>query len=446
MNVVFIITDTVRIDDLACYGNEAIDTPHLDRLAAESTRFARHYTEGLPTAPSRLAYCTGRFTLTERSWGPLGPDDVLLQEILWQEGYLTAFASDVYHLFKPRMGYGRGFGHVAAVRGRELDLWVHEGDVTDAVERHYLEPLDGQTLNHWYERDTLAQYLRNRIPFDAVDGWQSPDDHFAMQVVDGSIAWLDKCFRQGIKDKLYLLVDIFAPHAPLDAPAPYEHMYTDPTTTCKDVILPRVGPIAGYCIDEQLDHIRRLRMGFVSYTDYCVGRLLDWMRDHGMFENTLIVYVSDHGDFYGEHGILMKCRPWPHDILSHAPLMIRHPDAGHGAVADTFTQSSDLMPTILDALGLTAPDTVQGLSLSPALRDPGARLRDSAIAGYRNKSQSIRDDEWSYYRWINSDHEKSEPELYRLRDDPAESNDLIAEQPDVTARLDGQLSDVLSGL
>ena len=194
MNVVMVITDTMRIDDLGCYGNTAIDTPNLDALAADATRFTRHYTEGLPTAPSRLAYYTGRFTLPERGWAPLQPTDVLLQEILWQEGYLTAFVSDVYHLFKPGMGYGRGFGHVAAVRGRELDPWIREGDVADAVEKYYVEPMDGQTLSHWYERQTLAQYLRNRIPFGAVEGWQHTDDHFEMQVVDHAIAWLATCF------------------------------------------------------------------------------------------------------------------------------------------------------------------------------------------------------------------------------------------------------------
>jgi len=446
MNVLTIITDTMRIDDLGCFGNEMVKTPHLDRLAAEGARFGRYYTEGLPTVPARRAYDTGRFTLPSYGWQPLEPDEVLLQEVLWERGYLTAFVSDVYHLFKPHMGFGRGFGHVHAVRGRELDPWIDAGDVSDAVEKHYREPDDGETLSKWYTRETLTQYLRNRIPFGAADGWKHEDDHFAAQVARAAVAWLEQCVRAGRKDKLYLCVDIFAPHAPIDPPPPYDRMYTDPDSTSKDIIIPRVGPIEGYFSAEELDHLRRHRAGFVTFVDRCVGVLLDWMGDHGMLEDTLIVYVSDHGDFFGEHGLLMKCRPWPYDILSHAPLIIRHPECGHGTEPRTFAQSTDLMPTVLDALGIPLPESVQGVSLLPAVADEEEMLREFAVAGFHKRSESIRDGEWSYYRWLGKNDEKTDPELFHLAEDPAEMKDVIADHREVAARLDQRLSAFMDGV
>jgi len=446
MNVIFIITDTMRIDDLGCYGNEIIKTPCLDRLASESVRFTRYYTEGLPTVPARRAYHTGRYTLLYKGWEALAPDEIILPEILWEQGHLTALSTDVYHLFRQGMGFGRGFGHVNAVRGREDDPWIDAGNVSDAVERHWIEPLDGEVLSKWYTKESLAQYLRNRSTCDAVGGWKSEDDHFSARTVQGAIDWLEKCRRAGHQDKLYLCVDIFAPHTPIDPPSPYDQMYTDPDTTCKDVLVPRVGPLEGFCSEEQLDHILRRRYGFVTFVDRWVGHLIDWLRDHGMLDDTLLVYVSDHGDFFGEHGLLMKCRPWPYDILSHAPLMIRHPEHATGAVADTFAQSCDLMPTMMGALGLATPEHVQGTSLMPAVRDPKAPVRDFAIAGHHRASESIRDADWSYYRWHSDASGKSGPELFSLRDDPGETRNLIGENQEVATELDGQLTEFLQSL
>jgi arylsulfatase A-like enzyme len=187
-------------------------------------------------------------------------------------------------------------------------------------------------------------------------------------------------------------------------------------------------------------------MGFVTFVDRWVGVLLDWMRDHGMLENTLIVYVSDHGDFLGEHGILMKCRPWPYDILSHAPLIIRHPEYGHGAVANSFAQSCDLMPTILDFAQIPAPASVQGMSLLPAIREPQSVLRQFAIAGNHKSSESIRDGEWSYYRWPGQASGKTGPELFRLADDPGEMNNIIERNRDVAKELDARLTSFLQTL
>jgi arylsulfatase A-like enzyme len=251
----------------------------------------------------------------------------LLQEILWEKGYLTALVTDVYHLFREKMGFGRGFGYVNAVRGRENDPWIRHGDVSDSVEKYYLEPNNGMQLSHWYSRKTLAQYLRNRLPFEAVDGWKDEKDHFTAQVIQRAIAWLEDCFKAGLKDKIFLCVDMFAPHCPIDPPAPYNNMYTNLSSDkVKDVIIPRVGPIKGYCSAEQLDHIIKVRGGFISFVDRWFGILLDWMKTHKMLKDTLVIYVSDHGDFFGEHGLLLKCRPWPYDILSHAPLIIKHPN------------------------------------------------------------------------------------------------------------------------
>ncbi|MGD8239468.1 MAG: sulfatase-like hydrolase/transferase, partial [Armatimonadota bacterium] len=98
MNVIVVIADSLRVDHLGCYGNEWIRTPHLDALAAESTRFMHAYSEGLPTLPTRTAFWTGRFTFPFRGWQHLEHDDILLAEVLWDQGYTSALITDVYHM------------------------------------------------------------------------------------------------------------------------------------------------------------------------------------------------------------------------------------------------------------------------------------------------------------------------------------------------------------
>ena len=103
MNIILIMSDSFRYDHLGCYGNDWIETPNIDGLARESVVFENAYPEGLPTLPVRTALFTGNYTLTNRFWQALTPQDVTMAEILDEHGYVSSMVTDLYHIFKPNM-------------------------------------------------------------------------------------------------------------------------------------------------------------------------------------------------------------------------------------------------------------------------------------------------------------------------------------------------------
>lgn len=110
MNIIVIIADTWRADYLGCYGNDWIQTPNLDQLAAEGVVFTNCYADGLPTIPARRVYFTGKSILPmENGWRPLYPHDVTFPEVLQKDGFTTSFIADTYHYFKPNLNFHKGF-------------------------------------------------------------------------------------------------------------------------------------------------------------------------------------------------------------------------------------------------------------------------------------------------------------------------------------------------
>jgi len=450
MNAIVIVCDTLRMDDLGFFGGQVAKTPNFDSLAADSATFSRYYAEGLPTVPVRTAYFTGRYTLPYRPWQPLESADVPIAELLWDKGYASALITDTYHLHKPQMSFGRGFDHVEWIRGREDDPWIAPETVTTEldVDKYYTPPPDGNTAPPWGSPQMLAKYMRNRAPWAGENGWLRAEDHFEAQVVQRGIDWLTRQLALKRKDRLFLWLDIFAPHDPIDPPPPYDRMYTRKGSECKDLIMPLVRAVDGYLTEEQLDHVRRLRWGFITFIDVWVGKLIGWLRTTGMLDNTLLIWTTDHGDFFGEHGIIEKCRPWSYEVISHIPLLIRHPRGlGRGQTFDAFAQTPDIMPTILEALGVELPACVQGKSLLPLMQGKVKSYRDYAISGWYNTSWSIRDRQWSYHMWLNEKASKTGgPELYNLVADPDENNNVIDRHGDIAKKLDKELRKQMASL
>ncbi|HOX39540.1 MAG TPA: sulfatase [Candidatus Brocadiia bacterium] len=448
MNVIVIVTDSLRADHVGCYGS-TVKTPNIDKLASESAVFDNAYSENLPTLPCRTAWWTGKYLFTRRGWQHFEPTDYLLAEVLWDKGVTSALVTDVYHMHKPVYNCGRGYDSVFFIRGQEYDPWILDPKITvDLDRRHRLRGDDSDQL--WKPR--FEQYLRN------VSGFKSEEDYFVAQVVKSAIRWLDYITRKA-KDDLFLWVDCFDPHEPWDPPSPYREMY-DPDYSGPDLIDPVPGPVAGYMTDRELRHTKALYAGEVTFVDKWVGVLLDRIRELGLFENTMIVFTSDHGEPFGEHGIIRKARPWGYEELAHVPLIIHHP-AGEGAGRrfPGFVQPPDLMPTILDAMGIkselvlsyTAPVkhafpqdividskgvTPDGLSLIPMLRGDVSSIRDYAITAHCNAQWALRTADWTYLHEVRGDRPC---ELYDRRTDRAEQTNLIGGNTDVADALELKL-------
>lgn len=124
MNLIVILPDSLRADDVGCYGNQWINTPNIDKLARESILFEQVYPEGLPTIPLRTALFTGRYTFSFRGWQPLEKTDVTLAETLKENGYVCSLITDTYHFFEPGMNFHRAFHCFRWIRGQERDAYV----------------------------------------------------------------------------------------------------------------------------------------------------------------------------------------------------------------------------------------------------------------------------------------------------------------------------------
>jgi arylsulfatase A-like enzyme len=210
---------------------------------------------------------------------------------------------------------------------------------------------------------------------------------------------------------------------------------------------------------EEVERTRTLYGGEVTLVDKWVGKLLDRLRELGLYENTLIVHVSDHGEPFGEHGIIRKAEPWNFEEQVRSPLVIRHPGGvGAGKRVSAFAQAVDLMPTILDFLGLPltleqqylAPSKdlfpqdmvaasktvrIEGESLLPLMSGAAGKIRDFAYIGFYGHSWTIRAKDWSFHLYLRT----GERRLFNLRDDPGEHHDVLAQNPSVARDLELEL-------
>jgi len=449
MNILVIIADSMRADHVGCYGSK-IKTPNLDRFAAESALFEEAYAENLPTMPSRTAMWTGRFLFTQRGWQPMAMNDYLMAEIFWDRGMTSAFITDVYHMHKPIYNCGRGFDTTVFIRGQEYDPWIVDKTIKVDISRYHRLP--GNEKDEMW-RSRFEQYLRN------VSGFKSEEDYFAPRVVKEAIRWLEYVTKKQ-KDNLFLWVDCFDPHEPWDPPSPYREMY-DPGYKGLEMIDPVPGPVEGYMSEAELKHTRALYAGEVTFVDKWIGILLDRIRELGLWENSLIVFTSDHGEPLGEHGYVRKAFPRNYEELAHVPLMVRHPKGtGAGKRFQAFVQPPDLLPTILDLKGipkeglrldyrapvkLTFPQDVvvqsenvrlTGQTFLPILEGRAEAIRDFAITAHHNAQWSIRTKEWAYLYHLNK---KTPNELYDRAKDRAETKNVLAEYKETADALEKKL-------
>lgn len=447
MNVIVIVLDSLRADHLGCYGS-SVTTPNIDAFATESAVFENAYSENLPTLPCRTAWWTGRHLFTQRGWQPFENNDVLLAEVLSVSGFTSALITDTYHMHRQGYNCGRGFDTTIFIRGQEYDSWIIDPAVkTDLTKCHRFRG-DGSDAV-WKPR--FAQYLRNSSTF------KTEEDHFAARVVTEAVGWLEHVSATH-KDSIFLWVDSFSPHEPWDPPAPYRQMY-DPDYTGQELIDPVPGSVDGYMTKAELNHTRNLYAGVVTFVDKWVGILLDSLRRLGLYENSLIMITSDHGEPFGEHGFIRKCRPECHEELTHIPWIIRHPiGMGAGKRFRTFVQPPDLMPTVLDAAGVDMSDPtvswgafdskpmalhLTGESLISILESTKPSLRDFAISAFYNQQWSIRTDDWSFLLPLN---EKTVPQLYNRKLDADERHNVLEENRDVAGELDARLQSFADSL
>ncbi|MFH0963757.1 MAG: sulfatase [Planctomycetota bacterium] len=446
MNLVMIVSDTLRWDYLGAYGNDWIQTPSLDALAAESALFLDAYAEALPTVPARRALMTGRhcFPFWYRpqksdgvelpGWHPLFDEDVTLAEHLVERGYHTAFFNDVYHLMKPGKNFHRGFEQWFWIRGQEADAYgmPDAGRVRHLLDRVLCgrEEIAG---DEWVIRHLV---LRDR--------WKSDADTVVAQTMRAAAEWvrgysLDKPF--------YLHVEVFDPHEPWDPPAEfaraYEPNYGDSLQGC---FAP--GRTDGLT-EQEIANVRAAYAGEVTLVDKWTGRLLDALRETGRMDDTVVVFTSDHGCMLGERGEIHKGMDRLRNQCTRLPLLIRHPSGeGAGKRVRGFCQHQDIMPTVLGLLGKEAPARVTGRDVWSQVRG-GGEAPDCVVSGF-GPYACIRSAKWNLISpWVEPGEARNHGahegtvrrQLYDLEADGEELTDAAEGHPDVVEELSKRLEE-----
>ncbi|MBW1962825.1 MAG: sulfatase [Deltaproteobacteria bacterium] len=428
MNIIMIMSDSFRQDHLGCYGNSWIETPNLDKLASESVLFKNAYCEGLPTLPVRTALFTGNYTLTNRFWQQLTPQDVSMAEILDEYNYLCAMVTDTYHMFKPNMNFHRGFHVWRFIRGQECDAYrsgPHGKNLND-----YIKP---EMLGTRYIRN-LDQYLRN------IRDREKEEDYFVAKVMREAVQWIENDRETG--RPFFLYVDCFDPHEPWDPPEPFASKYTDPGYKGPKIIQPKFGP-SDWMTEEELKNTRALYAGEVSFVDKWIGFLLDGIKNRGLMDESLIIFLSDHGHPHGDHGKILKATDQLYSELLRIPLMIRFPEAKNaGKRINCIVSVVDILPTVFDILGYRREiELMQGKSMLPLITGKTEKIHDYVTMGFfDSEDRCIRDERWSYIRRP----EGRRCELYDLIEDPKESKNLIDQYPEKAKEMDDAIAKIYS--
>jgi arylsulfatase A-like enzyme len=395
----------------------------------------------------------------------------VLAEAMWDQGLRTCLITDTYHMHKPGMLYSRGFEEVHFIRGQEYDPMykgtpshgvppMHRGTPSHGVPRFTKDDGDPHSEMHRCGTET---YLRNRAH------WKSDEDHFIAQCVRETLAWLDRMEAKGIRDGMFLWLDSFDPHEPWDPMPPFGTLYGPLLPGGRQLANPIPRPVEGYLTDEECLHIQQQYAGLCTVVDKWLGILLDALRERGYFENTLLIFTSDHGEPLGHgkmgHGIMRKCRPWPYEELARIPLFVRHPEFGHGQRIAAFAQPPDLTATILDLLGIDQMPGTHGSSLLPIVRGEVASIRDFAVSGFHNASWSLRTEGHTLILWRPGLNASQIPlhsvgaaplgpratsahavELYLRQTDPYELRNVAADYPDDATRLTLRLEGFMDSL
>lgn len=399
MNTIVILCDTLRRDHCSpytsgkplnqCWSAEApewtVPTPNMDRLAARGTVFDNAYCGSSPCMPARRDIYTGRYEFLERGWGPLEEEDSDLprqvsgspndsiQKVLDRGNNVSYLITDHFHLWEQGAGnYHMGYTGFDFIRGVEGD-------------GYYTHPRAGFDLP---EGDRMAKNERHWRNVHHIR--QSEEDWFSPQVFRKAAEWLEN--NQDYED-FYLHLDCFDPHEPWDPPKELVDQF-DPDAY--NVNWTGHAPYAkweGLVAPEEFRSIRARYAANVVLVDRWLGHLMDTVDRLNMWDDTMVIFTTDHGTYNGDHGRTGKLQTHQHDAVAHIPFIVAHP-GGKGEHRQQLVQLVDIYPTVLAAGGRDIPDNRHGVNLLPVLENADAQTRDYAVCGIFGTSISITDGEW----------------------------------------------------
>jgi len=463
-NILLITTDQQHYSMLGAV-NKILKTPNLDRLADEGMRFERAYCANPTCSPSRASILTGMYPSKHGCWslGTKLPESTeTLSAYLKDNGYATALIGKAH--FQPTKSTSEYPSIETPEYMWDLDFWrnFHK----DFYGFEHIELLRNHTAEHWAGQHYVAwledngyknwrKYFfrpRGRMRNRYMGRWNIPEKyHYNTFIAERTNAMLEEYKRE---DKPFFLWASFPdPHYPQLVPAPWDKMY-DP----KDIELPEFSYseheknppyFAEVCKRHpKLDEYRETGMGvhglqrhyynkhqlkrqvayaygMMSFTDKYIGIILDKLKSLGLENDTLIIFTTDHGDLFGQHGLRHKCIFHYEDLL-RVPMIVKY--NGHipkGAVNDSLQSLIDLAPTILDYCGLAIPQCMQGIDERAVWDGRESAKRTFVINENRHEPHVMHMVSYIENDYKITVHEgRTYGELYDLKNDPEEHNDI----------------------
>lgn len=391
MNIITILVDSLNRDALSIYNPETeVQTPNITRLAARGTVFDNHFVGSLPCMPARREIMAGRKEFLWRPWGPLEVFDPRLAKVMSKAGWRTGLVTDHYHYWEEEAnGYIEHFDSAEYVRGHEMDRWKladMSGPVPAWVER----------MAAFRDETYTRQYWAN------VKDFRDEEDYFPAKVFKGAADWLDENAKDG---PFWLHVENFDVHEPFDVPEPYASMYTqDASARDRYTVWPpyqkydALREFMAQTSTEELDFVRSQYHGKVTMADRWLGHLLDRLDALDLWDDTVVIFTTDHGHDLGARGVFGK--QYPHwDSHANIPFVMWHPDfPGNGRHETRLSQTVDIFATVADAVGAEAPEASRhSRSLMPLIRDEEP-VRDAVLYGTFGQGICITDGDWTLFK------------------------------------------------
>jgi choline-sulfatase len=361
-NIVFIIGDDHANHTLGCYGNDIIRTPNLDQLASKGVRFTRAYANSPICSASRQSILTGRYphaagvTLLST---PFPEEQLTIADHLVKHGYETAVIGKTH--FNNNLSHG--FKHVL---GKDYKSYLDSVEPPPVPDSIMVRPA-------WNLKAPASEWLNAE---SATSGrWNKHDQgtYYANQTV--------KFINKYKDDKMCVWVGFHEPHSPFNFPIEYQGKY-DPDKLPLPTGSPEdnrwIPEIFRDLTEEQKRGIIRSYYTSVEYLDKNVGIILDGIKEAGIEDNTLIVYIGDHGYLLNHHKRFEKHSMWKEAVRS--PLIIN--GFGEGRVIDEMVEYVDLVPTLLDIINVQSMNTVQGESMYPLLTGKTQHHKDFVFSEF----------------------------------------------------------------
>lgn len=468
-NVLFIAIDDLK-PEMGAYGNNLIQTPNMDRLAKMGTTFTENHCQLAVSAPSRISILTGKRPDYTRVWDlntqmrDMRPDIVTLPQHFKENGYYSTGTGKIFDFRSVSQGqdeqswsepYLRTANRYYENEQRPMLYWYQNPENREIAQK-YLEKAYAENLSG---NDAIRNALQSFKPsVEAADVADNAYNDGAMTLM--ALETLERLAKN--EDPFFFAVGYQLPHLPFVAPQKYWDLYNredmplapfqQKAENSPDIAYHNSGELRSYSdipplvsFSDQPYGIglpeykqKELIHGYyasTSYVDAQIGKLLDYLEESGLIENTIIVLWGDHGWHLGDHDLW--CKHSNFEQATRSPLIVSAPGYQAGTTK-SVSEFVDVFPTLCELAGIPVPDNMDGISLVPILEKPRNEVKEFAVSQFNRgrdiMGYSIRNKRYRLTYWLGNDYRSTRPfdesmlvakELYDYKSDPLETINVV---------------------